>query len=531
MTLQHTFRKAFVKYKLGRIWWRAYSNNATSLVSHKEIEVYKYSCLVPYKNDNILPFEDNIYEDKYSHVFSENNVEIESNLVYLYKLLINSRSIEQIRLQIHNSFCAYEKNFINDVKNINWSLYIPFSNIYIEPQISITSIKSRLYHTCMLKNIILNVIKRQQQIYIEKNGDQNIFLKKKKINPHKLPPLKINVLFKYNELSIYINISNDLNKRIYEAYKSKQSLKGTIVASAAFKINLAKYINPTKKLYIIDPFCNDGTLIIELISILLSIPNGSPSISYPILTFPIHSPSCFYSVLNEINMNRNENLNKVYFLGIDENKNSIRQANENMKKMIETMPININEEKSNKDSTLSFIKWELCDEKESENNNSCNEYNKITDKSNEKPFKKGAISSPIDISLINSQELDKIFQNDNYAENDNNKENGCNTFLMKNIKFCFLNFQKINSITENCILITNILNQEKKKIMKFEKLLLRSDILNAYVFAPEQYKEKTQLKFKIILRFISNGKNIIFLQLFNKPRKNIYDDMDDLEDY
>lgn len=149
--------------------------------------------------------------------------------------------------------------------------------------------------------------------------------------------------------------------------------------------------------------------------------------------------------------------------------------------------------------------------------------------SNQNGFKKGAIFSPINISLINAQELDKIFHNDDYDE-DNNK-NVHNTFLMKNIKFCFLNFQKINSITENCILITNILNQEKKKIMKFEKLLLRSDVLNAYVFAPEQYKEKTQLKFKIILRFISNGKNIIFLQLFNKLRKNIYDDMDDLSDY
>ncbi|ETB58940.1 hypothetical protein YYC_03690 [Plasmodium yoelii 17X] len=527
MTLQHTFRKTFVKCKLGRIWRRAYNSNVTSLVNHKEIEVYKYSCLVPYKNDNILPFEDNIYEDRYSHVFNENNVEIESNLVYLYKLLINSRSIEQIRLQIHNSFCAYEKNFINDVKNINWSLYIPFSNIYIEPQIAIISIKSRLYHTCMLKNIILNVIKRQQQIYIEKNGDQNIFLKKKKINPYKLPPLKINVLFKYNELSIYINLSNDLNKRIYEVYKSKHSLKGTIVASGAFKINIAKYINPIKKLYIIDPFCNDGTLLIELISILLSIPNGSPSINYPILTFPMHSPSCFYSVLNEININKNDNLNKVYFLGIDENKNSIRHANENMKKMIETMPISINEEKNNKHSASSFIKWELCDEKESDDN-------KIMDKPNEKGFKKGGISSPINLSLINGQELEKIFKNDDYDEDDNdnnnNKENFRNTFLMKNIKFCFLNIQKINSISENCILITNILNQEKKKIMKFEKLLLRSDILNAYVFAPEQYKEKTQIKFKIILRFISNGKNIILLQLFNKPRKNIYDDMDDLSD-
>lgn len=83
MTLQHTFRKTFVKCKFGRIWRQAYSSNVTSLVNHKEIEVYKYSCLVPYKNDNILAFEDNIYEDKYSHVFSENNVEIESNLVYL----------------------------------------------------------------------------------------------------------------------------------------------------------------------------------------------------------------------------------------------------------------------------------------------------------------------------------------------------------------------------------------------------------------------------------------------------------------
>ncbi|ETW30603.1 hypothetical protein PFFCH_01963, partial [Plasmodium falciparum FCH/4] len=162
------------------IYLREWSNNKnkrmyiSSLLNYKVEETYKYSCVVPYKNDNIFTLEKQIYDEKYSHVFIDKNIEIESDLYYLYKLLINSRTIEQIRLEVYRSYCAYENNFINDMKKINWNAYIPFSSVLKEPEISITSIKSRLYHTCMIKNIILNIIKRQQQLYIEKNGDENI---------------------------------------------------------------------------------------------------------------------------------------------------------------------------------------------------------------------------------------------------------------------------------------------------------------------------------------------------------------------
>ncbi|CRG97276.1 conserved Plasmodium protein, unknown function [Plasmodium gallinaceum] len=516
MLLKYNLNKIFIKSKILKKWKKCYS---TSLLNYKEEELYKYSCVVPYKNDDTLTLE-SIYDEKYNHIFSNNNIEIESNLHYLYKLLINSRTIEQIRLQIHNSYCAYENNFINDIKNINWSAYIPFSSVYVAPQINIRSIKSRLYHTCMLKNIILSVIKRQQQLYIEKNGDQNIFLKKKKIDPSKLEPLKINILFKYNECKININLSNDMNNRIYVAYKNQNSLKSTIVASAIFKINFLKYLDSSKKLYIIDPFCSDGTLLLEILSILLSIPNGSPSIDYPILTFPLHSPSTFYNVLNDINIYPHKYINQVHLLGADENKDNIYKANHNLKKFFDTMPLTINEEYNNNnkvnDNTVSLS---FGDDNEENLNNNCNKYDKLT--SNEYKSSKRENNCYYDFNTLNTFHLKEIFQNKNKLKLCNNH------FSSENIKFCSLDFLKLNSIVENCIIITNILNLEKKKIRKLEKLILRSEILNTYVFAQEKYKEKTQLKFKLILRFVSNGQNIIFLQLFNKTKKKNYEDFED----
>ncbi|CRG99124.1 conserved Plasmodium protein, unknown function [Plasmodium relictum] len=516
MFLKYDLKKIFIKSKVIKKW-RSYCS--TSLLNYKQEELHKYSCIVPYKSDDTLTLE-SIYDKKYNHVFSDNNIEVESNLFYLYKLLINSRTIEQIRLEIHNSYCAYENNFINNIKNINWSTYIPFSSIFVTPQINIRSIKSRLYHTCMLKNIILSVIKRQQQLYIEKNGDQNIFLKKKKIDPSKLEPLKINILFKYNECKININVSNDMNKRIYIAYKNQDSLKSTIVASASFKINFFKYMNSSKKLYIIDPFCGDGTLLLEILSILLCIPNGSPSITYPILTFPLHSPSTFFNVLNEINICPHKDINQVYLLGGDENKDNIYKANQNLKKFLDTMPLSINEEYNDNNHIYNNDKSPPIsnDNEENSNNN-----NKKCDKLNNNEYKsiKKGDNFYSDFNILNTFHLREIFQ-------DQKKINLCNNnFSWKNIKFCSLNFLKLNNIIENCIIITNIVNMEKKKIKKFEKLILRSEILNTYVFAQEKYKEKTQLKFKLILRFVSDGRNIIFLQLFNKTKKKIYDDFEE----
>ncbi|KAI4837901.1 hypothetical protein MKS88_003320 [Plasmodium brasilianum] len=537
MLMKYNLNKIFMNTKIIKNWKRFHSG-IKSLLNYNEEKVYKYCCVVPYKYDNILSLE-RIYDEKYVHIFSENNVEIESNLQYLYKLLINSRTVEQIRLEIHNSYCAYENNFINDIKNVNWCAFIPFSNVFVEPQINIRSIKSRLYHTCMLKNIILNVIKRQQQLYIEKNGDQNIFLKKKKVDPSKLQPLKINVLFKYNELKMNINISNDLNKRIFVAYKNQHSLKSTIVASAIFKINIFKYINPKKKLYIIDPFCNDGTVLLEILSILWSIPRGSPSINYPILTFPIHSPSIFYNVLNEVYIGQNEHLNDVYFLGIDENIDQVNQAKENLKRFFETMPLDVNENASSFVSISSSENYERSGEYAKKSVAHTGSSGKNGEKSGESEERSGEFyecdklingegknfkrinNFSYKFNAISTKEMNEIF----HHKIDSNLSH--NMFLSKNVKFCSINFLKLNNITENCILITNILNKDKKTISKFEKLLMKSDILNAYVFSQEKYMEKTQLKFKLILRFVSNGQYVLFLQLFNKPRKKMYDDGED----
>ncbi|GAW79963.1 hypothetical protein, conserved [Plasmodium gonderi] len=537
--LKPNFRNnMLVKRKVWKIWKKHHYTSTISttnlMVNCKQENVgglYKYACIVPYKNDNILSLE-KIYDEKYNHVFSENNIEIESNLMYMYKLLLNSRSIEQIRLQVHNSYCAYENNFINDVKGINWSAYIPFSSVLVEPQISVKSIKSRLYHTCMIKNIILSVIKKQQQVYIEKNGDENILLKKKKLNPSTLQPLKIHVLFRYNELKISINISNDMNKRIYVLYKNQHSLKSTIIASAIFKINIFNYINSGKNLYVIDPFCNDGGILFETLSILMSSPNGSPSIKYPITSFPLHSPSTFYEVLNEVSLTPQKNINHVYFLGIDENKDHIKQANENLKIFFETMPRSVNEE-NGENEKLDHISRNYLD-KSIPNGKILDEKLKLKDRwkngteDNSKEEKKNLLfeiqkKKVNDFYTLSSHELRELF----FADEKGGKNSICNSLVERNIKFYYLNFLRLHNVCENCIIITNILNQEKNKIKKFEKILLRSQILNAFVFAQEIYKEKTKLKFKILLRFVSNGQNVIFMQLFGKTRTGVYDEFGD----
>ncbi|ANQ07018.1 Uncharacterized protein PCOAH_00014400 [Plasmodium coatneyi] len=497
---QLTWRNSFVHSKGGTPWKKRLhsSRNSNSSVAHcrDEGDLHKYVCVVPYKNDNVLSLE-KTYDEKYPHVVSENSIEVESNLKYIYKLLLTSRTVEQIRLLLHNSYCAYENNFINDVRNINWAAYIPFSSVFTEPQINVKSIKSRLFHTCMIKNIILNVIKKQQQVYIEKNGDENILLKKKKLNPSSLQPLKIHVLFRYNELKISVNISNDLNKRLYIAHKSDSSLKSTIIASALFRINIFNYTNGGKNLYFLDPFCNDGSIILEIFSILMTAPCGSPSINYPIVSFPMHSPSTFWEALNEVNMTPGKFTDRVFLLGVDDSKDHIRQANANLKRLFLTMPRSVDEEGVQVGGKVPLSREGV-----------------------DKSVRSGGGDAPSHFSALGTHELNALFSNDGIFQNRSDDP----LAMSRRIKFLHMDFLKLNSVNENCVIITSIVNVDEKKKKKLEKILLRSQILNAFVFAQESYKERTKLKFKLVSRFVSDGQNIILVQLFGQPRRGVYDE-------
>ncbi|KJP84870.1 hypothetical protein AK88_05496 [Plasmodium fragile] len=509
-------KRLYIAHKRGTPWKQRLYSSSSSIssggVAHCEDEgegeLHKYVCVVPYKNDNVLSLE-KTYDAKYPHVVSENSIEVESNLKYIYKLLLTSRTVEQIRLLLHNSYCAYENNFINDVRNINWSAYIPFSSVFTEPQINVKTIKSRLFHTCMIKNIILNVIKKQQQVYIEKNGDDNILLKKKKLAPSSLQPLKIHVLFRYNELKISVNISNDLNKRLYIAHKSETSLKSTIIASALFKINIFNYTNGGRDLYFVDPFCNDGSILLEAFSILMTAPCGSPSINYPIVSFPMHSPSTFFEVLNEVNMTPGKFTDRVFLLGLDDSKDHIRLANANLKRLFLTTPRCVNED----DEDDVQVGGSISLSREGVDK-SVRSGKGVVGKSGGGGGQSPTISDSAasHFSALCTHELNTLFSSDNPV-------------MSRRIKFMCMDFLKLSSVNENCVIITSIINVDEKKKKKLEKILLRSQILNAFVFAPESYKERTRLKFKLISRFVSDGQNIIFVQLFGQTRRGVHDEM------
>ncbi|EDL42481.1 hypothetical protein, conserved [Plasmodium vivax] len=568
--LKHSWRSSLVHWKGGAPWGkRLYSSGSSgssgsssgnvlardrARVGHRQGEgageLHKYVCVVPYKNDNVLSLEE-AYEEKYPHVVSENSIEVESNLKYIYKLLLTSRTVEQIRLLLHNKYCAYENNFINDVRSINWSAYIPFSSVFTEPQINVKSIKSRLFHTCMIKNIILNVIKKQQQVYIEKNGDENILLKKKKVTPSSLQPIKIHVLFRYNELKISVNISNDLNERLYFAHKSDSSLKSTIIASALLKMNIFNYTNGGKNLYVVDPFCNDGSILLEAFSILMTAPCGSPSVNYPILAFPMHSPSVFFEALNEVNMTPGKFTDGVFLLGVDDSKDHIRKANANLRRLFLTIPRCVNDEGDvqvgekvpssgeGENNLVRSGKWGEGENNlvrsgkrgegennlvrsgkwgEGENNSVRSEKGGEGENNSVRSEKGGDATSHF--STLGTQELNALFPNDGKVQKRSDYP-----AMGRKIKFVCMDFLKLHSVSENVIIITSILNVEEKKKKKLEKMLLRSQILNAFVFAPESYKERAKLKFKIVSRFVSDGQNIIFVQLFGQARRGVYDEM------
>ena len=93
---------------------------------------------------------------------------------------------------------------------------------------------------------------------------------------------------------------DDLHKHGYRPYMRWGSLKETLTAACILESGILERARRTGKLHVWDPFCGSGTILIELMQMVLGRPCRTLTEDMPFENWPIHSAKAYEEFKREI---------------------------------------------------------------------------------------------------------------------------------------------------------------------------------------------------------------------------------------
>ncbi|XP_953377.1 uncharacterized protein TA10225 [Theileria annulata] len=198
-------------------------------------------------------------------------IDISTGLDTIWSIIQNSRICRQLYIHVLDPFDAENpKHFINRLNQADWGSFIPFSHKLPPPIIKVLATKSKLYHTGMVRNMVERVINSHCYRYKKMQGDElPSFMKNRGYVP--LCP-KITVDINNNNCQVLADASGDLSERPW----NKLSMIDDRIVSSASSAVIQELITRdafADRTTVWDPFCHNGSLLLELLSYL----NGTKS--------------------------------------------------------------------------------------------------------------------------------------------------------------------------------------------------------------------------------------------------------------
>lgn len=265
-------------------------------------------------------------------------VGVEGPEAVLWRIAMESRLVESIRLGVKMPFhSAYESTLRNHSAGVQWTDYMWFTPKTVNPQIRINVEESRLFHTEVIKSSVTTAIEDQRQKYLKQKlqtaSDEEFY------NDDPLPePPTVHVSLRKDECELSVSATAALHQRAYfsacdapdEAegeyfLDGEPSIKTTPLgdahaAACVLKAFLPKYLQEAtaqgNRLTVWDPFCGQGTMLLEALGILLGVPPSSPFAHLPFKHWPSFNEMRFNEVVRKIKMQpQRSNLNNLTLLG------------------------------------------------------------------------------------------------------------------------------------------------------------------------------------------------------------------------
>ena len=272
-----------------------------------------------------------------------NYVKFESTLPKVWEILTYSRLLEDIKIEMIKGLNANsEKDFKIALKRVPFPEFLPIDNCqeYHLPKVKANCFRSNLFHEKMVEKITVNYLNKyantklsstenKLKVNEEMFNDENKLreIVERRENLKELP--RIDIIFQKDKGIFLLDLmTSPLYKHGYKIYKNWGTLRETYASALIYESNI---LNNANNLYLWDPFCGSGTILIEALLIFLKKPiRNYQTLKEEIFTeLPFHDKKNFQEFLKiEKRASKKQEFNltqekKIHFIGSDIDSKSI----------------------------------------------------------------------------------------------------------------------------------------------------------------------------------------------------------------
>ncbi|CAE8717427.1 unnamed protein product, partial [Polarella glacialis] len=215
----------------------------------------------------------------------------------------------------------------------------------VTSEVKVSSEKSRLYHTGLVKERVLEAIK-QRSVAKEprETGVQEASQKVREVSggsvalsPSTLLP-EVRIRLRHDECQVSVSASGLLHQRGYRKAVSEASVRETLAAACVMASPLLRRLTAAahndEELVLWDPFCGSGTLLLEALGIVLGQTPGDQAKTYPFTSFPCHSQQAYSDLSAVLAPSPHPALSRLTLLGTDSSEEQIDRAGRNFKRFL-----------------------------------------------------------------------------------------------------------------------------------------------------------------------------------------------------
>nr|CEL64490.1 TPA: RNA methylase family UPF0020 protein [Neospora caninum Liverpool] len=269
---------------------------------------------------------------------SGGGVEVTGTLETLWNICLRSRLTDAVRVRIGSPFPAQrETTLLRRLCALPWQKFVPLVADLGEPVVSVRVRRSRLHHTKMLEEMTAAAVKENKKKFIHES-------KRDGLPPHLRgrgvtmsgPHLHVNM--KDGVCQVSIDASGDIGKRPWRVSRGPMPLKEPLAAAVAYRTPFLNLLFENQKLFVWDPFCGTGPILLEMLGIAGGVPANTPRRRHAFFDFPIHSPSRFAAFLDCVSLSPHPNLHNLELFGSDIDPDQITRAYKNLEAFRERLP-------------------------------------------------------------------------------------------------------------------------------------------------------------------------------------------------
>lgn len=234
----------------------------------------------------------------------------------MWKTCLLSRLAETVKVRlVEPTFCQWEKHLTEVANNAPWRNFIPLHAPI--PEFKVKTNKSRLFHPLHVAKVVEEVLthKRSNARHSQLNSDTL-----DTVDGVSSPSVSVSI--DEDELEMLVDAEGGLNDRCRQGKLSHAALAAVIIKTGCLNSGL-----------VWDPFCNDGSFMVEAAAMSSGLPVGSPTLPYPFTMYPTHAPESFRELIEQLHLR--PHAQPPTLIGSDFD---VSVANEALSRMISTAP-------------------------------------------------------------------------------------------------------------------------------------------------------------------------------------------------